>query len=291
MLDHLPVLAVCGWSNSGKTTLIEWAVRRLRERGLDVAVVKHDVHGINVDTPGKDSDRLFHAGADVMLRGGGERLVRLHDRRGVPLEELLRSLAGRYDVVLAEGHKATPLPKVWLEPPDGGDPPAECEAVMATLPWGADHRERRDVFMALFDEWFARQWGRTPLFGCVLPGASGDCNAAVALLADRCERTVVIGRDLQPVPDADGPRAGLLAAMRWAPHVSWLAVSAAGPQPSAGTLDALLAARSPGVWAALSADGPLLPALYDFRARRLLEAAGADPDQLAADPKTVIVTT
>ncbi len=291
MLDHLPVLAVCGWSNSGKTTLIEWAVRRLRERGLDVAVVKHDVHGINVDTPGKDSDRLFHAGADVMLRGGGERLVRLHDRRGARLEELLQSLAGRYDVVLAEGHKATPLPKVWLEPRDGGDPPAECEAIMATLPWGEDHRERRGVFMALFDEWFARQWGRTPLFGCVVPGASRDCDAAAALLADRCERTVVIGRDLPPVPDADGPRAGLLAAMRWAPHASWLAVSAAGPQPSADTLDALLAARRPGVWAALSAEGALLPALYDFRARRILEAPGAAADQLAADPKTVVVTT
>ncbi len=113
----LPALfAVCGHSGAGKTTLIEAATRRLRRRGLAVAVVKHDVHGVDVDRRGKDSDRLFRSGADVFLHGPNERLARLHSGG---FAELLR----RYDLVLVEGWKRAPLPKVWLlGPGESGAP-------------------------------------------------------------------------------------------------------------------------------------------------------------------------
>ncbi len=64
-----PVLAVCGFSGSGKTTLLETAIPRLVERGLAVAVVKHAAHGFQVDRAGKDSERLFRAGATIVLSG------------------------------------------------------------------------------------------------------------------------------------------------------------------------------------------------------------------------------
>lgn len=59
MPAELPILAVCGWSGSGKTTLIEPLVRQLCRRGCKVAIVKHDVHGLDADRPGKDSDRTI----------------------------------------------------------------------------------------------------------------------------------------------------------------------------------------------------------------------------------------
>jgi len=78
------------------------------------------------------------------------------------------------------------------------------------------------------------------------------------------------------VPDAQGPMAGLLAAMRWNPRASWLVAACDLPELSEAALEWLLVSRSPGVWATLprlpGAEGiePLL-AHYDFRSRTLLE--------------------
>ena len=143
---HLPLLAICGHSGSGKTTLIEAATRRLRRRGLAVAVVKHDVHGVDVDRPGKDSDRIFRSGADVFLHGPGERLARLHSGG---FAELLR----RYDLVLVEGGKRAPLPKVWLLGPRESKPPPGVGKILAVLPRGT---KRLEAFMAILDDRISR---------------------------------------------------------------------------------------------------------------------------------------
>ena len=80
--DGMAVLACCGFKNSGKTTLIEGVIPLLRARGLSVAVVKHDAHGVQFDRPGKDSDRFFRAGADVVVRGSNESAARWHPSNG-----------------------------------------------------------------------------------------------------------------------------------------------------------------------------------------------------------------
>ncbi|MGD0999931.1 MAG: molybdopterin-guanine dinucleotide biosynthesis protein B [Candidatus Brocadiia bacterium] len=139
---NLPLLAVCGHSGSGKTTLIEAATRRLRRKGLAVAVVKHDVHGVNVDRRGKDSDRMFRSGADIFLHGPRERLARLHSGG---FAELLR----RYDLVLVEGWKRAPMPKVWLLGPRESRPPRGVGNILAVLPRGA---KRLEAFMAILDD-------------------------------------------------------------------------------------------------------------------------------------------
>ena len=88
---------------------------------------------------------------------------------------------------------------------------------------------------------------------------------------------------LPDVPDAEGPMSGLLAAMRWNPRASWLAVSCDLPFLSADALRWLLSTRTPSVWATLprlegnNGVEPLL-AHYDFRARGLLENIAATGD-------------
>ena len=148
MIDKLPVLGICGWSGSGKTTLIEAVLPHLRERGLTVAVVKHDVHGIDVDRPGKDSDRLFRSGADVFLQGTNEGLFRLHGAGG-KLADILEWLTPRYDLVLIEGRKDTPIPKVWLLGDDENAPPPNTTGIIATLSRDTD---RVSAFFAVFDK-------------------------------------------------------------------------------------------------------------------------------------------
>jgi len=103
MRDDLPIFGVCGRSGAGKTTLIEALVPSLLSHNLSVAVAKHWAHGLDVDHPGKDSDRLFRAGADVFLEGPGQGFARIHPSGDAGRPAGLKELAHRYDLVLVEG--------------------------------------------------------------------------------------------------------------------------------------------------------------------------------------------
>ena len=115
-----PVLAICGWSGSGKTTLIEALLPRLRAQGLRVGVIKHDAHGLQLDAPGKDTDRFFNAGAAQVVAYDGTQLFSREpiqedaDGSDLALERMRADL----DLILVEGHKDTALPKIWIEAPD-----------------------------------------------------------------------------------------------------------------------------------------------------------------------------
>ena len=66
MAEGLPVLGICGWGGSGKTTLVEQLIGVLASRGLKVAAVKHGVHGLEIDRrmtshrPLGNDDRLLY---------------------------------------------------------------------------------------------------------------------------------------------------------------------------------------------------------------------------------------
>ncbi len=53
----IPIISVVGKSDVGKTTLLEKLLVELKKRGYRVATIKHDVHGFNIDQPGKDTWR------------------------------------------------------------------------------------------------------------------------------------------------------------------------------------------------------------------------------------------
>ena len=138
----MKVLGVAGWSGAGKTTLIVALLPLLRARGLRVSTVKHAHHGFDLDTPGKDSFRHREAGAHEVLVASGTRWALLHEIEGPEpsLADLLARLAP-VDLVLVEGFKATPVPKLEVHRPVLGKPPmwperAEIRAVAsdAALP-------------------------------------------------------------------------------------------------------------------------------------------------------------
>lgn len=123
------VFGIAGWSGSGKTTLIEKLIPEFGRRGLSVSVIKHAHHGFDLDRPGKDSYRHREAGATQVLMLSGERWVLMHELRDAPepsLEEQLRLLSP-CDVVLIEGFKAAPVPKVEVYRPENGKPPLWAE--------------------------------------------------------------------------------------------------------------------------------------------------------------------
>jgi molybdopterin-guanine dinucleotide biosynthesis protein MobB len=106
-------VAVVGRSGSGKTTLIEALIPELARRGRRVGAIKHTHHAFDLDPSGKDSWRLFHAGAPVVAFSSTAQLVVMrHLEHEIPLEEVLARHFDDVDLVVVEGYKELPLPKI-----------------------------------------------------------------------------------------------------------------------------------------------------------------------------------
>jgi molybdopterin-guanine dinucleotide biosynthesis protein B len=108
-----PILCFVGRSGTGKTTLIVEVIRLLRDRGWRVVSVKHDAHGAQFDTEGKDSWRHKEAGAETVVLIAPGRVVSIGDVNGeLTLEEVRDRFAQGVDLMLAEGFKRAPHPKI-----------------------------------------------------------------------------------------------------------------------------------------------------------------------------------
>ena len=114
----MKVICIAGYSNAGKTHLIERLIPVLKARGLRVSVVKHAHHRFDIDHPGKDSHRHRAAGAFEVLVASSHRLalMREFEHEAEPrVHALLAELDGGVDGVLVEGFRDSDLPKleVW----------------------------------------------------------------------------------------------------------------------------------------------------------------------------------
>ncbi len=141
-----PLLGIAAWSGAGKTTLLEALLPRVQQAGLRVAVIKHAHHRFDIDKPGKDSYRLRQAGATPMLVASRERFALMMetpgtgtpcnetpstgtpgtgmpDDDGPDLAALLEHVQSIHpDLILIEGFKHWPLPKLELHRPVLGKP-------------------------------------------------------------------------------------------------------------------------------------------------------------------------
>jgi molybdopterin-guanine dinucleotide biosynthesis protein B len=119
----LKVLGIVGWSGSGKTTLLVALLPLLREAGLSVSTIKHAHHGFDLDKPGKDSHRHREAGAHEVLIASSRRWALMHESTGPEpgLPDLLARLEP-VDLVLVEGFKSHPCPKLEVFRPVLGKP-------------------------------------------------------------------------------------------------------------------------------------------------------------------------
>lgn len=147
----MKMFGFAGYSGAGKTTLIEQLIPRFVARGLKVSMIKHTHHNFDLDKSGKDSFRHREAGATEVMLVCDQRWVLMHELRGAPEPSFEQQIANMSDcdLLLVEGYKATPIPKlevhrtangkpfIWPENPSVAalatpmeDRPADCP-----LPW------------------------------------------------------------------------------------------------------------------------------------------------------------
>jgi molybdopterin-guanine dinucleotide biosynthesis adapter protein len=143
------IFGLAGWSGSGKTTLMTALIPEFVGRGITVSTIKHAHHAFDVDQPGKDSWRHRQAGASEVLVVSERRWALMHELRGAPepgLDELMLQVTP-VDLLLVEGFKRHPHPKVEIYRPALGKPPLhpdDCHIVAVAsdqelpglaLPW------------------------------------------------------------------------------------------------------------------------------------------------------------
>ncbi len=118
------IFGLAGWSGSGKTTLLTALIPELIARGITVSTVKHAHHAFDIDQPGKDSWRHRQAGAREVMVASQHRWALMHELRDRPepsLDELIRQMSP-VDLVLVEGFKRHPHPKIEISRPSLGKP-------------------------------------------------------------------------------------------------------------------------------------------------------------------------
>lgn len=281
------VIGVCGFSGSGKTTLIESVLPSLKSSGLAVAVLKHDVHGLVMDRPGKDTNRFVCAGADFVFAHSTTKSFQIYST-SMSLEDALRALPLCLDLIIVEGHKNSPLRRVWLDGPKSDNEPAGLGSI-ARLPWNVTGRAEQ--FFEIIKSELKKSIDARPLrYGLMAGGKSTRMGSPKALLevdgeflAERTFRIlnsaacsnkaateykpVILGAGPLPgslinqttlLPDPPctaGPVAGLLAASRWAPDSAWMICALDMPGITPETIDWIISMRKPGAWAVL----PKLP--------------------------------
>ncbi len=120
----MKLFGLAGWSGSGKTTLMRALVPALIARGIKVSTIKHAHHSFDVDQPGKDSYEHRQAGATEVLVTSANRWALMHELRG-GAEPTLETLVARLqpvDLLLVEGFKRHPHPKLEIHRPSNGKP-------------------------------------------------------------------------------------------------------------------------------------------------------------------------
>jgi len=108
------IVSIVGKSGAGKTTLMERLIPELKSMGLRVGTIKHDVHGFELDHPGKDSWRHKQAGSETTIISSPHKIGMVMDvDHDHTLDELATFLSGM-DIILSEGYKRENKPKVEI---------------------------------------------------------------------------------------------------------------------------------------------------------------------------------
>ena len=124
--DRIPILAIIGWSGSGKTTFITALIEELCRDNFRVAAIKHNAHKFTIDKPGKDSWQLRRAGAESVFITSADKMALIQEVASLPrVEEMADFLDDSYDLLLVEGYKSGSVPQIEIFRPSAYEEPVK----------------------------------------------------------------------------------------------------------------------------------------------------------------------
>lgn len=108
------IISVVGLKDSGKTTLVVALASEFTRRRKRVMTIKHASHPADMDRPGTDTYRHFHEGRAerVLIASPDLRAIIERSPDDTDPITLARTYMVGADIVLVEGFKAEPIPKV-----------------------------------------------------------------------------------------------------------------------------------------------------------------------------------
>jgi molybdopterin-guanine dinucleotide biosynthesis protein B len=108
------IISVIGKKDAGKTTLVVAMAQDFVRRGRTVGTIKHGHHPAIVDQEGKDTWRHFNEGRVLrtLIESPGQRVTFERSDGATDPVELVRRSFMDVDIVIVEGFKSAPLPKI-----------------------------------------------------------------------------------------------------------------------------------------------------------------------------------
>jgi molybdopterin-guanine dinucleotide biosynthesis protein B len=109
------IVGFYGYSNSGKTTLIEKLIKELNLRGKKVSAIKQSGHPVSMDSEGKDTFRFSLAGANpVVLSSSIETSIKTNKQLKIKeITELITKI-NRPDIIIIESARDSEIIKIRI---------------------------------------------------------------------------------------------------------------------------------------------------------------------------------
>ncbi len=103
---NMKTIAVIGWKNSGKTTLVSNLTNYYSNKGIKVGVVKHAHHNFDIDHEGTDSYKIRKSGAFKTTIVSNKRLAHMIEEDSLD-ENISKIIAMHEDceILIFEGFK------------------------------------------------------------------------------------------------------------------------------------------------------------------------------------------
>lgn len=118
---RIPIIGFAAYSGTGKTTLLTQLIPILKQQNIKVGLIKHSHHSFEIDKPEKDSYKLRKSGASTVLLVSNHKraIITEFEKISTPtLSEQVEYLKHeKLDLILVEGFKREPIPKIELYRP------------------------------------------------------------------------------------------------------------------------------------------------------------------------------
>ncbi len=124
------IVSVIGRKDAGKTTLLVALAREFKRQGKRVMTIKHASHPADVDREGTDSWRHFVEGAAerTLIAAPETRVIFERSPDDTDPETLARRYLAEADIVLVEGFKRAPVPRIEVHRKSLNLPPLLVDA-------------------------------------------------------------------------------------------------------------------------------------------------------------------